>query len=144
MERIEYPNPAPEMIGENSIAYRPVYIHPSAQIGENVKIGAFCDIGKGVKIGDNCNIQSHVTISNGCKIGDNVFIGPNTSLLNDRYMDGNINPVVIGHDVKIGGGVIILPGVVVEPMSKIGAGSVVTKDVFTGTTVYGNPAEVKK
>lgn len=120
------------------------YIHPTASIGENTKIGAFCDIGKKVVIGRECNIQAHVTISNECVIGAFVFIGPNTSLLNDKYMDGQITRVLVERHAKIGGGCVILPGVKIGRYAIIGAGSVVTKNVGPATTVYGNPAKKHK
>jgi maltose O-acetyltransferase len=53
-------------------------------------------------------------------------------------------PVRIGHDVWIGGGAIILPGVSVGNNAIIGAGSVVTRDVPEGVTVMGNPARVRR
>lgn len=116
--------------------YHPCNVHKSARIGEGTKIGAFCDIGKDVVIGKNCNIQAHVTISNECKIGDNVFIGPNTSLLNDKYMDGKIEPVIVWDDAKIGGGATVLPGVIIHAGALVGAGAVVTKDVPSKTCYY--------
>lgn len=48
--------------------------------------------------------------------------------------------VVIGHDVWIGHGAILLPGVNVGNGAIIGAGSVVTKDVPAWHIVVGNPA----
>lgn len=123
------------------IIYQPSYIHPSAKIGKGTKIGAFCDIGKNVVIGEDCLIEAHVTISNGCKIGNHVFIGPNTSLLNDKYPVSNkITPVTIDDKVIIGGGVIILPNVHIHSYVIVGAGSVVTKDIPEGIVVWGNPA----
>jgi maltose O-acetyltransferase len=50
--------------------------------------------------------------------------------------------VVIGKNVWIGGGAILLPGVTVGDDALIGAGSVVTRDVAAGATVAGNPARV--
>ena len=126
---------------ESVTIYPPTYVHDTAEIGEGTKIGAFCDIGKNVKIGKNCNIQCHVTISNGCKIGNNVFIGPNTTLLNDKYpISKNISPVIVEDNAVIGGGVIILPNVKIGKGAVVGAGSVVTKDVPPDTVVSGNPA----
>jgi len=129
---------------ENVVTYKPSNIHDSAKIGKGTKIGAFVDIGKNVVIGIDCNIQAHVTISNGVHIGDRVFIGPNTSILNDRYPVSKVlTPPTIQNDVVIGGFVVILPDTVIGEKAVIGAGSVVTKDVAKGNVVYGNPAEYK-
>ncbi len=49
-------------------------------------------------------------------------------------------PVVIGSNVWIGGGAIILPGITIGDDAIIGSGSVVTRDVPDGATVVGNPA----
>jgi maltose O-acetyltransferase len=51
--------------------------------------------------------------------------------------------VRIGHNVWIGGGAIVLPGVTVGDDAVIGAGSVVTRDVPPGAVVVGNPAKVR-
>ena len=110
--------------------------------GGNTVIGSFVDIGKDVTIGKNCNIQAHVTISNGCVLGDNVFIAPNTSLLNDKYPKSPfMTPPVIKDGAAIGGGVTILPNVVIGEKAVVGGGSVVTKDVPANTVVAGCPAK---
>ncbi|MET0292557.1 MAG: DapH/DapD/GlmU-related protein, partial [Steroidobacteraceae bacterium] len=49
-------------------------------------------------------------------------------------------PIVIGRNVWIGAGALVLPGVTIGDDALIGAGSVVTRDVPAGTTVVGNPA----
>jgi len=48
--------------------------------------------------------------------------------------------VVVGSDVFIGYGSIIMPGVRIGNRCVVGAGSVVTKSVPDGTVVVGNPA----
>jgi len=52
--------------------------------------------------------------------------------------------VVIGKDCWIGANSTILPGVTIGDFSVVAAGSVVTKNVPSGTMVAGNPAVVKK
>ena len=90
----------------------------------------------------NCIIQAHVTISNQCQLGDNVFIGPNSSLLNDKFPHSKcLTPSIIKDNVVIGGCVTILPNVTVHENSVIAAGSVVTKDVPPETVVKGVPAK---
>lgn len=52
------------------------YIHPEAQIGENVEIGPFVFIDKNVVIGDNNIIMPNANIMYGSRIGNNNRIFP--------------------------------------------------------------------
>ena len=85
-----------------------VFIHPSAhvdpearigagsqiwinvQIREDAKIGAGCILAKdvyidhAVTIGDRCKIQNSVSVYHGVTIGSEVFVGPNACFTNDR------------------------------------------------------------
>ncbi|MEK6879395.1 MAG: DapH/DapD/GlmU-related protein, partial [Nanoarchaeota archaeon] len=93
------------------------------QIGDGTTIGAFCEIGG--KIGKFCKIQAGVKIPPLTIIGDNVFIGANVVFTNDKYMDGNMEGVVVEDNVKIGAGSLILAGVKIGKCSILGMGSVV-------------------
>ena len=53
-----------------------------------------------------------------------------------------IRPVILGNDVWIGAGAIILKGVSIGDRSIVAAGSVVTRPVPADTVVAGNPAKV--
>jgi UDP-3-O-[3-hydroxymyristoyl] glucosamine N-acyltransferase len=77
---------------------QPCFIHPSAQIGQNVYIGAFAYIGPGVKLGDNSKVYPNTYIA------DNVTIGKNSTLFSGVkvYFD-----CVIGDNVIIHSGAII-------------------------------------
>jgi len=128
--------------GKNVVVWNYVIIGDNTRIGDGTRIGSFCDIGKDVVIGKNCTVQAHVTISNKCELADNVFIGPNSSLLNDKFPHSKcLTPTIIKNDVVVGGCVTLLPNVTVNENSVIAAGSVVTKDVPAGTVVRGAPAE---
>jgi UDP-3-O-[3-hydroxymyristoyl] glucosamine N-acyltransferase len=110
---------------------QPSFIHPSAQIGENVYIGAFSYLGPGVKVGnnsriypnsyvaDNVSIGNNVTLFSGvkvyfdCKIANNVIIHSGAIIGSDGFgfaptSDGTyqkvsqIGNVVIEDDVEIG------------------------------------------
>lgn len=49
-------------------------VHPSAQLGEGVRIGPFCRVEKDVTLGDRCVLDSHVVIEGPTSIGsDNRF-----------------------------------------------------------------------
>ena len=110
-------------------------------VGRGSIIGAYCDIGQFVEIGFACLIQSSCKISNFTVIGDETFLGPDVNILNDKYMDGNIQPVRIGSRCRIGGGVIILPGVTIGDDVFVCAGVMITKDVPEGTRIL--PGNVK-
>jgi acetyltransferase-like isoleucine patch superfamily enzyme len=131
------------LFGKNVVIWHYVVIGSDTKIGDGTRIGSFCDIGRGVAIGHNCVIQAHVTISNACKLGNNVFIGPNTSVLNDKFPYSTVlTPSFIEDNVVIGGCVVILPNVTVGKNAVLAAGSVVTKNVLPCTVVKGIPAKV--
>jgi maltose O-acetyltransferase len=51
-------------------------------------------------------------------------------------------PIVVGDDVWLGSGVIVLPGVSIGDRSTVGAGSVVTDDIPSDSLAWGAPAKV--
>lgn len=82
-------------------------------------------------------------------IGNRVSIAPRVMLLALSHansskirseVDTSKHKIVVGDDVWIGAGAIILNGVTIGTGAVIGAGSVVTKDVAPYTIVAGNPA----
>lgn len=61
-----------------------------------------------------------------------------------RHQASDAAPIAIGHDVWIGMGAIILPGITVGNGAIISAGAVVTSDVAPGAIVSGVPARIMK
>jgi acetyltransferase-like isoleucine patch superfamily enzyme len=55
-----------------------------------------------------------------------------------------MRPVVLGDDVWVGAGAVILKGVTVGDGAVVAARAVVTRDVPADTVVAGNPARVVK
>jgi acetyltransferase-like isoleucine patch superfamily enzyme len=120
-------------------------IEKGVTIGEGTRIGQNTYVGIDTQIGRDCSIMQHVTICKDAVIEDHVFIGPNTTLLNDKYPPTKISqPPILKQGCVIGGGVTILPAVIIGERAVVGAGSVVTKDVSPRTVVYGNPAVFKR
>ena len=112
-----------------------------------------CDYGYNIEIGENFYANVNLDILDGAKvkIGDNAFIAPNVGIytaghpLNASQRNQGLEyayPVTIGHNVWIGAGAIILPGVTVGDNVVIGAGSVVTKDIPDKSLAVGNPCRV--
>lgn len=125
------------------------------EIGDETKIGTFVEIQKGAKIGARCKISSHSFICEGVTIEDEVFIGHGVMFINDRYPKA-INPegclqtdnnwecqrTLVKRGASIGSGATLLGGITIGENALVGAGSVVTRDVPSGSTVVGNPARV--
>ena len=86
-------------------------------------------------------------------IGERTWIGPGLQLYTACHpLDAatrtaprpleSAEPITIGDDVWLGGGVIILPGVTIGDEAVIGAGSVVTHDIPSRVVAVGNPCRV--
>ncbi|HET8601651.1 MAG TPA: sugar O-acetyltransferase [Segeticoccus sp.] len=84
-------------------------------------------------------------------IGDDVQIGPNVQLLTPTHpLDPGprrdkweaAEPITIGHNVWLAGGVIVCPGVTIGDNTAVGAGAVVTSDLPAGVVAVGTPARV--
>jgi acetyltransferase-like isoleucine patch superfamily enzyme len=125
------------------------------EIGDGTKIGTFVEIQKGAKIGSRCKIGSHTFICEGVQIESEVFIGHGVTFINDRYpratnatgqlqteADWNCQTTLVKQGASIGSGSTLLGGITVGENAIVGAGSVVTKDVPSDTTVAGNPARI--
>lgn len=128
-------------------------------------------IGNDVIISRNCVIQGKtgpVTLGNkvvlGCNtilpsssgivIGNSVLIAANCYVGGGQYFTnrtdipilqqgvGSKGPVVIGDDVWLGSGVIVLDGVNIGTGCVVGAGAVVTKDLPDYSVAIGVPAQI--
>jgi len=104
--------------------------------------------GDSVKIGENCKIQPFAFIPDGVTLEDNVFIGPSVVFTNDKQPPSNgkkWESTLVKDGAVIGANATILPGLIIGKGAKVGAGSVVTKDIPDGQVWAGNPARpIKK
>lgn len=80
---------------------QPSFIHPSAQIGENVYIGAFAYIGPNVKIGNNSKIYPNTWIADNVNIGNDVTLFSSVKVYFDCQIGNNViihSGAIIGSD----------------------------------------------
>lgn len=123
----------------------------------------YVNFGSNIYIGKNTGINMNCTFLDDDKIiiGKNVLIAPDVKIYtafhptktSERFAitnpDGTFKhckiqtkPVIIGDNVWIGGGTIILPGITIGDNVVIGAGSVVTKNIPANKVAYGNPCKI--
>ena len=114
-------------------------------------IGSDCDIDDSVIftgacwIGNHVNIRPGAIISKGVVIEDWTFIGPGVITNHTKHVDWGRDQkakqyvTYIGFGSIIGSGAVIVAGCNIEPHTVVGAGSVVTKNLFGGLHL-GNPA----
>ena len=103
---------------------------------------------KSIRIGAGCHISYNVTISDcdfhpieiEARRRDTIAVAPSGDRA--RRPPFPAKPVVIGRDVWIGTGAIILKGVTIGDGAAIAPGAVLARDVAPGACATGNPAEV--
>ena len=114
-------------VSQRGVRKTGIEIHPGATIGK----GLFIDHGSGVIIGETAIVGDNVTLYQGVTLGGT---GKET---------GKRHPT-IEDNVMISAGAKIIGSFTVGENSKIGAGSVVIKEVPPNSTVVGVPGQVVK
>ena len=112
------------LISQMSRFFTGIEIHPGAKIGRGLVI----DHGMGVVIGETA------------EIGDDVLLYHGVTLGGTGKDKGKRHPTV-GNNVVIGAGAKVLGPIYIGSNSKIGANSVVLRDVPEGATAVGIPAK---
>lgn len=112
-------------ISQISRFFTGIEIHPGAKIGRRF----FIDHGMGVVIGETCEIGDNVTVYQGVTLGGT------------GKEKGKRHPT-IEDNALIATGAKVLGSITVGENAKIGAGSVVLKDVPPNSTVVGIPGRV--
>ncbi|HXU90176.1 MAG TPA: serine O-acetyltransferase [Methylomirabilota bacterium] len=102
-----------------------IEIHPGATIGRRV----FIDHGMGVVIGETAEIGENVTLLQGVTLGG-------TSLKREKR-----HPT-LGNNVVVGAGAKVIGAFTIGDNSRIGAGSVVVREVPPNCVVVGVPGRV--
>ncbi len=102
-----------------------IEIHPAARFGR----GLFIDHGMGVVIGETAEVGENVTLLQGVTLGG-------TSLKREKR-----HPT-LGDNVVVGTGAAVIGAITIGAGSRIGAGSVVVRDVPPNSVVVGVPGRV--
>ena len=119
------------MISQFSRFMTGIEIHPGAKIGKNL----FIDHGMGVVIGESSEIGDDVTLYHGVTLGG---ISPSEHSENQR--NSKRHPT-LRNNVIVGSSAQVLGPITIGKCARIGANTVVLKDVPDNATMVGNPAK---
>ena len=133
-------------IGEGTKIWQNAQIREFANIGKKCIISKDTYVAENVHIGARCKIQNGVSIYQGVTLEDDVYVGPNACFTNDKVprafnKNWEITPTLVKKGASIGANATIVCGVCVGEYAMVAAGSVVTKDVKPYSLVMGNPAK---
>lgn len=125
------------------------------EVGDGVVVRSpfRCDYGRHISIGAgtfvnyDCVMLDVVPIRIGaaCQIATRVQLLTATHPLDPAERRGGWEygePITIGDNVWLGGGVVVCPGVTIGDDTVVGAGAVVIRDLPAGVIAVGNPARV--
>lgn len=143
-----------------AVVYAGTVLGPDVIIGDQASVRERCTLGEGVVVGRGVCVENDVPIGAFTKIQsnsyitayseleDHVFIAPCVTTTNDNYMGrtearhDQIKGAIIRRGARVGGGVVILPGIEIGAEAFVAAGALVTRDVPPGKLVAGLPAQV--
>ena len=115
----------PRLLSQVGRAFTGIEIHPGARIGH----GVFIDHGMGVVIGETA------------VVGNNCLLYQGATLGGTGKQHGKRHPT-LEENVVVGAGAKVLGAITVGANTRIGAGSVVLRDVAPDSTVVGIPGRV--
>jgi len=130
------PLPAEVSVGRRTYGYdsSTFLVFPGSS---KVSLGKFCSIAPGVRILGGGEHRVDIVSTYPLKTRLTIADGSNY----DAVTKG---PTLIGNDVWIGAGAIILSGVTIGDGAIIGSGSVVASDIPPYAIAYGNPAKATR
>jgi maltose O-acetyltransferase len=126
-------------------------------VGEGVivKPTLRCDYGTPIAIGAGTFVNydcvmldvAPITIGSHCQLATRIQLLTATHPIDPEPRRNGweyAEPITIGDNVWLGGGVIVFPGVTIGDDTVVGAGSVVTRDLPAGVVAFGAPAKVQR
>lgn len=131
-----------DLAGSN-VLVPPIIVRGSLTLGAYTTFGGHNRSFGDVHIGRFCQIAPFV-----CFYGIDHPMEHLASYVGKALLDGRMKahqptqPVVVGNDVWIGHGAVVLKGVSIGDGAVVGAGSVITKSILPFEVVAGNPARV--
>jgi len=135
-------------VGARAIVGDQAHLREGASVGSGTVIGRGSALGTDTRVGDRVRVQTNAWLTSWTVVEDDVFVGPGVVTMNDATMarQARSTPLrgpALRRACRVGGGVLLAPGVEVGEEAFVAAGAVVTRDVAPRTRVQGVPARVR-
>lgn len=114
-------------------------IHASVVLGSDCRLDTGCILCPGAILTTHIRLGQFVTVNLCATVGHDVAIGRWCTLSDHADITGK---VILGEAVFAGSHACVLPGLKVGDRAVLGAGSVVTRNVSAGQTMFGVPAKL--
>jgi len=114
------------------------YIHPTSIVVRTASIGRGCVLARGTGVSANATLGDFVLLNGHSGVAHDASVGHGSTISSFVDVCGRAR---LANEVFVGSHASILPGVRVGARARIGAGSIVTRAVAPGTTVYAMPAK---
>lgn len=132
-------------IGERAVIGDQAHVRERATIGDESVIGRGSAVDNDVAVGARVRVQTGCYLTARTLVEDDVFVAPGVTTTNDDTMgrhgpEHELRGATLRRACRVGGGVVLLPGVEVGEEAFVAAGAVVTRDVPPRGVVAGVPA----
>lgn len=136
------------VVGAGAIVGDQTHLREGASVGAGTVVGRGSALGTDARVGDRVRIQTNAWLTSWTVVEDDVFVGPGVVTMNDATMarqprERPLRGPVLRRACRVGGGVLLAPGVEVGEEAFVAAGAVVTRDVPARARVVGVPARVQ-
>lgn len=135
------------LVGDGSILGDQSFVRERSRIGAGTVIGRGSVVDNEVSVGDRVRMREAINLASFSEVGDDVYIGPGVVTTNDDTMrrrgpETPLRGVCLRRACRVGGGVVLIPGIEIGEEAFVAAGAVVTRDVPARAVVMGVPARI--